>query len=122
MKIFVNVWPIKVNVPIEEFTLESTARLITGSDVRMDLNFNFKDPMDVSILKTANLMTQDFHNHRLMPKVGIKYRVSQNYPMYTLLVDEPKNEDSIDAFVAQYFRWDRIEKQNILSFEEFINK
>lgn len=120
IKIFTNVWPEKYITIKQEFSEEYIKKLIECTDVEITDTFNSNDVVSLILLDQATNMQEFMRQHGLNGRVGLVYNLSHYYPGWTLLVETRYVKGSINTLVSKFFRWERIESQSILSFDEVI--
>lgn len=118
--LFINVWPTDLQVSLSDFTPEYVKKLVLFTDVATNLSFDNDDVVDLLVLEGANRLLTSMHDHGVQCRVGVTYDFSHNYPGWTLIVETDYVKDSINPLVSIFFRWERIESQSILSFDELI--
>ncbi len=120
IKIFTNVWPNKYVRAQQEFSEEFVNKLVTNTDVETTDAFNSNDAVSLMLLDQADEMKEFMQLHNLNGRVGLIYNLSHAYPWWTLVVDTDSGRGSINLLVSKFFRWDRVESQSILSFDEIL--
>lgn len=117
MKVFVNVWPDKSKLKFDTFTETGARELLQTTNVKYDINFHPSDAIDIFLIASADSLLKDLERHNIQAKLGLKSRFSSNYPGFTMFIETEK-EKTILPFCARYFRWERVENQDILTIEE----
>lgn len=120
IKIFTNVWPNKYLRPRQEFSEEFVNKLMTHTNVETTDAFASNDAVSLILLDQADEMQEFMQLHNLNGRVGMIYNLSHTYPGWSLVVDTDSGRGSINLLVSKFFRWDRIESQSILSFDEIL--
>ena len=120
IKIFTNVWPNKYLRTKQEFSEEFVNKLMTHTNVETTDAFAPNDAVSLILLDQADEMQEFMQLHNLNGRVGLIYNLSQTYPWWSLVVDTDNGRGSINLFVSKFFRWDRVESQSILSFDEIL--
>lgn len=120
IKIFSNVWPEKYVNTKQEFTEEYVKKLLECSDVELTDVFDSNDAFSLILLDQASDMQEFMQQHGLNARVGLAHNLSHYYPGWTLIVETGYVKGSINTLVSKFFRWERIESQSILSFDEII--
>lgn len=120
INLFINVWPEVSHVRHSEFTLEYVKNLVLFTEVATNLSFDNDDVVDLLVLYAANNLLISLHDHGVQCCVGVTYDFSHNYPGWTLLVDTDYIGGKINPLVSKFFRWERTESQDLLSFNELM--
>lgn len=120
IKIFTNVWPNKYLKTRQEFSEEFVNKLMTHTNVETTDAFAPNDAVSLILLDQADEMQEFMQLHNLNGRVGLIYNLSQAYPWWSLIVDTDSGRGSINLLVSKFFRWDRVEFQSILSFDEIL--
>lgn len=120
IKIFTNVWPNQYTKVTQEFSVEYINKLIDNTDIETTMAFDTNDPISLILLDQADEMQEFMLMHNLNGRVGIIYNLSYAYPGWTLIIKTDTTRDSINMLVSKFFRWDRIESQSVLSFDEIL--
>lgn len=120
IKIFSNVWPEKYVTTKQDFTEDYVKKLLECTDVELTDTFDSNDVASLILLDQASDMQKFMQQHGLNGRVGLVYNLSRYYPGWTLIVETGYVKGSINPLVSKFFRWERIESQNILSFDEII--
>lgn len=118
IKLFINVWPQESKTTASDFTKEYVDKLLKLTDVETTIAFDDNDSMSLIVLDAADNLLDSFQMHNLDARVGIVHDYSRNYPGWMLVVETENIQGSINPLVARFFNWERIETQNILSFNE----
>ena len=120
IKIFTNVWPNKYLKTRQEFSEEFVNKLMTHTNVETTDAFAPNDAVSLLLLDQADEMQEFMQLHNLNGRVGWIFYLSLAYPWWSLIVDTDSGKGSINLLVSKFFRWDRIESQSILSFDEIL--
>lgn len=120
IKIFSNVWPEKNVTTNMEFSEEYVNKLLECSDVETTDAFDSNDVVSLILLDQASDMHEIMQQHCLNGRVGLACNLSHYYPGWTLIVETAYVKGSINTLVSKFFRWERIESQSILSFDEIL--
>lgn len=120
IKIFSNVWPEKNVTTNMEFSEEYVNKLLECSDVETTDAFDSNDVVSLILLDQASDMHKFMQQHCLNGRVGLACNLSHYYPSWTLIVETAYVKGSINTLVSKFFRWERIESQSILSFDEIL--
>lgn len=120
IKIFTNVWPNKYTRVNQEFSEEYLNKLLANTDVETTMAFDTNCVISLILLDQANDMQDFMEMHNLNGRVGIIYNLSYAYPGWTLIIETDTSKGSINMLVSKFFRWDRIESQSVLSFDEIL--
>lgn len=120
IKIFTNVWPNKYLKTRQEFSEEFVNKLMTHTNVETTDAFAPNDAVSLILLDQADEMQEFMQLHDLNGRIGLIYNLSHAYPWWSLIVDTDSGKGSINLLVSKFFRWDRIESQSILSFDEIL--
>lgn len=120
IKIFSNVWPEKYVTTKQEFSEEYVKKLIEYSDVETTDAFDSNNVVSLILFDQASDMQEFMQQHGLNGRVGLVYNLSYHYPGWTLIVETGHVKGSINTIVSNFFRWERIESQSILSFDEIL--
>lgn len=118
IKLFIDVRPKRDLLCTANFTEESIKKLLTLTEVETNFSFDTEDTVSFMVLSAADLLKQCFNEHDIDARVGIIYNYSPNYPGWLLVFESGYIEGSINPLIAKFFSWDKIEKQQILSFNE----
>lgn len=118
--LFIDVWPEDSHVCHSEFTPEYVKKLVLYTEVATNQSFDNDDVVDLLVLDAANNLLTSLHDHGVRCCVGVTYDFSHNYPGWTLLVDTDYVGGSINPLVSKFFRWERTEAQDIMSFNELM--
>lgn len=121
IKIFTTVWPHKYLRPKQEFSKEFVNKLIANTDVETTTAFDSNDAIGLILLDQADSMQEFMRLNGLNGRVGLIYNLSYPYPGWTLIVETDIVRGSNNLLVSKFFRWDRIESQSILSFDEILD-
>lgn len=120
IKIFANVWPNKYTRVCREFSEEYINKLLTYTDVETTMAFDTNCVISLILLDQANDMQDFMEMHNLNGRVGLIDSLSYIYPGWTLVIETDTTRGSINMLVSKFFRWDRIESQSVLSFDEIL--
>lgn len=118
--LFINVWPEYSHLRHSEFTPEYVKKLFLYTEVATNQSFDNDDVVDLLVLDAANNLLTSLHDHGVRCRVGVTYDFSHNYPGWTLLVDTDYTGGTINPLVSKFFRWERTEAQDIMSFNELM--
>ncbi len=119
-KIFTNVWPEKYVRATQEFSEEYIKKLLKYTDVELTDAFNSNNVVSLILLDQASDMQEFMQQHGINGRVGLAHNLSYYYPGWTLIVEADYVKGSINPLVSKFFRWERIESQSILSFDEIM--
>lgn len=120
IKVFTNVWPNQYTKVTQEFSVEYINKLIDNTDIETTMAFDTNDPISLILLDQADEMQEFMQMHNLNGRVGLIYNLSYAYPGWTLIIETDTTRGSINMLVSKFFRWDRIESQSVLSFDEIL--
>lgn len=120
MKLFIDVRPERTLALTSEFNDEYVNRLLKHTEVETTILFNEDDTIGLIVLNAADKLRECLLNHGLNARVGIIHNYSQNYPGWLLIVDTDNVTGSINPLVAQFFNWERIESQSVLTLDEIL--
>lgn len=120
IKIFTNIWPEKYVTTKQEFSEDYVKKLLQCTEVETTDAFDSNDVFSLIFLDQASDVQEFMQQHGLNGRVGLVYNLSHNYPGWTLLVETGYVKGSINTLISKFFRWERIESQSILSFDEVI--
>lgn len=120
IKIFSNIWPERYIITRQEFSEEHVKKLIEYSDVETTDTFDSTDVVSLIFLDQASNMQEFMRQHGLYGRIGLIYNLSRYYASWTLVVETGYVKGSINTLVSKFFRWERIESQSILSFDEIL--
>lgn len=119
LKFFVNSYFAGEKVSVREFNDNYIAKLLS-SDVYTDRNFDCNDIVCLLMLDSAVCLLEILRAHSIDARVALRYNYGCGY-LGWLLVVETDNR-AITPIVSRFFSWNRIESQDVLSFEEIIDK
>ncbi len=120
IKIFSDVWPEKYVTTKQEFSEEYVKKLLKYSDVETTDVFDSNDVVSLILLDQASDMQEFMEQYGFNGRVGLIHNLSRYYPSWTLLIETGYVKGTINTLVSKFFRWDRIESQTILSFDEIL--
>lgn len=120
IKLFINVWPDKYTVNQQEFTEEYVKSLLSSTEVETTMAFDSNDAVSMMFLDQADNLQEFMQTHGLIGRVGIVYNLAHNYPGWSLFVETDSIKGSINLLVSKFFRWERVESQSFLSFDEIL--
>lgn len=120
IKIFTNIWPEKYVTTKQEFSEDYVKKLLQCTEVETTDAFDSNDVFSLIFLDQASDVQEFMQQHGLNGRVGLVYNLSHYYPGWTLLVETGYVKGSINTLISKFFRWERIESQSILSFDEVI--
>lgn len=120
IKIFTNIWPEKYVITKQEFSEDYVKKLLQCTEVEITDAFDSNDVVSLIFLDQASNVHEFMQQHGLNGRVGLVYNLSHYYPGWTLLVETGYVKGSINTLISKFFRWERIESQSILSFDEVI--
>ncbi len=119
-KIFINVWPDNYRTKTSDFTREYLDSLLINTEVKTASSFNRDDVVNLMLLDQADKLQKYLKEHKVNNQIGLLYSPARNYLGWTLIIECNNANGSINPIVGKFFFWDRIESQNILSFDEII--
>ena len=120
-KLFIDVWPQSHLLSTNEFTEDFIKKLLTLTDVETNIAYDEKDVISLVLLNAADNLKESMNLHEIDGNVGLIYNLSSNYSGWLLIVDAKNMKGSINPLVSKFFTWDRIESQNILTFDELMS-
>lgn len=104
---------------VSDLSKEFVEKLLQQTSVETNIAFDANDTISLIVLDTADNLMESLEMHNVEARIGIVYNYKRNYPGWLLIVETENIQGSINPFVAKFFNWERIETQNILSFNEF---
>lgn len=119
-KIFIHVWPENVLATKALFTEEEVQKLLKLTDVAITDTFDASDAISIVLLNQADLLQESMIDHGIVSKVGLLFRRSPNYHGWNLIIETDAIKGSINPLVSNFFSWDRVESQSVMSFDELM--
>lgn len=120
IKLFINVWPQGSKTKASDFTKEYVDKLLKLTSVDTNIAFDTNDTISLIVLDAADNLMESLEMHNVKARIGLIYNYKTNYPGWMLVVETENIQGSINPLVARFFNWERIETQNILSFNELM--
>lgn len=118
LKLYVNSWPQRDILTLQEFETTNFHQLLKSTEVEVVGEFDFNDAIRCMFLLVLDKLCRELKERDIHARVGFTYGHGYRYNGWLVVVETRGN---ILPILCRYFEYNRQETQDQVTFEELMN-